>query len=128
MPISARDGFGLRPDFGEFSRAEAAARCGSVGTECAKQDAYVKSPRVRLRPAFLGQYQGSVRLIATFVGRIKQSQFAVAAVDAKRRQRALSMKQAGHAPVETNPMCRPGLLAALDPVVGRDRRVGQSPE
>jgi hypothetical protein len=43
---------------------------------CAKQDARVKSPRVGFRPAFLGRYQGSVRLVPTLGGRVKQSQFA----------------------------------------------------
>ena len=54
-------------------------RDATSGTERAKQDAYVKSPRVQVRPAFLGQYQGSVRLIPTFVGRVKQSQFPASA-------------------------------------------------
>lgn len=34
MPVSARDGFGLRP--------QAAALCGSVGTECAKQSQFAQ--------------------------------------------------------------------------------------
>ncbi len=42
----------------------------------AKQDARDKSRRIGFRSAFLGEYQGSVRLIPTFVGRVKQSQFA----------------------------------------------------
>jgi hypothetical protein len=37
-------------------------------------DAYDKSPEVRFRPVFLGQYQGSGRLNRTFVVRVKQSQ------------------------------------------------------
>lgn len=37
-----------------------------------KKDAYAKSLRVGFRPAFLGQYQGSVRPIPTFGGRIKK--------------------------------------------------------
>ncbi len=41
----------------------------------AKQDAHNKSPRVGFRPAFLGRYRGSGRLAATFVGRVKQTQF-----------------------------------------------------
>ena len=57
-----------------WARAGEAARAAG-GTQRTKQDACVKSPQVRLRPAFLGQYQGSVRLIPTLGGRVKQSQF-----------------------------------------------------
>ena len=49
----------------------------------AKLDACVKSPRVGSRPAFLGQCQGSVRLIPTFGGRVKQTQFAGAGASDK---------------------------------------------
>ncbi len=47
----------------------------SAGVKRAKQDAHDKSPRIGLRSAFLSEYRGSVRLIPTFVGRVKQSQF-----------------------------------------------------
>jgi hypothetical protein len=41
-----------------------------------KQDAHDKSPRVGFGPAFLGRYRGLVPSILTFVGRVKQTQFA----------------------------------------------------
>ena len=46
-----------------------------IGLIFFKEDARVKTPRVGFRPAFLGQYQGSVRLILTFGGRVKEILF-----------------------------------------------------
>jgi hypothetical protein len=47
-----------------------------AGGQLYKQDAHDKSPQVGLRPAFLGGYQGSCWSIPSFVGRVKQTQFA----------------------------------------------------
>ncbi len=59
----------------------------------AKQDAHDKSPRIGHRPAFLSECQGSIRLIPTFVGRVKQSQFARPALPPGRSLPFISERQ-----------------------------------